>query len=116
MIRFAPGPRYAHHAHAAHAAHTTTRSRARDTCTRSIVLRDRHRWQCTCRAGRDDDCGAVLDAHMRVRGTARLRVADASAMPEIVGANTNATCIALGEKVADLVAREHEPVRHAQCA
>ena len=61
---------------------------------------------CTCRVGRADDRGAVLDEQMRVRGASRLRVADASAMPEIVGANTNATCIALGEKVADLVARE----------
>ena len=60
---------------------------------------------CTCRVGRADDGGAVLDEQMRVRGASRLRVADASAMPEIVGANTNATCIALGEKVADLVAR-----------
>ena len=62
---------------------------------------------CTCRVGRDDDEGAVLDAEMRVRGVSGLRVADASAMPQIVGANTNATCIALGEKVAELVARKH---------
>ena len=60
---------------------------------------------CTCRMGPDGDPSAVLDPLLRVRGgVAGLRVCDASAMPEIVGANTNATCVALGEKGADLVA------------
>ena len=34
-------------------------------------------------------------------------MADASVMPAIVGANTNATCVAIGEKVADMVVKEH---------
>ncbi|CAK0889878.1 unnamed protein product [Prorocentrum cordatum] len=62
---------------------------------------------CTCRAGPAGDPLAVLDASMRVRGVAGLRVADASAMPAHVGCNTQATCTALGEKAADLLIQEH---------
>ena len=61
---------------------------------------------CTCRVGRDDDLGAVLDLRLHVRGVENLRVADASAMPEIIGANTNATCIALGERLASFIVQE----------
>jgi choline dehydrogenase len=51
--------------------------------------------------GPGDD--AVVDAQLRVRGVAGLRVADASVMPVIVTGNTNAACIMIGEKAADLV-------------
>lgn len=61
----------------------------------------------SCRAGPDGDKGAVLDAEFRVRGVEALRVVDASAMPELVGANTNATCVALGERAAELLVKEH---------
>jgi choline dehydrogenase len=46
---------------------------------------------------------AVVDAELRVHGIAGLRVADASIMPTIVSGNTNAACIMIGEKCADLV-------------
>jgi choline dehydrogenase len=46
---------------------------------------------------------AVCDAQLRVRGLQGLRIADASVMPTIVGGNTNAACIMIGEKAADLI-------------
>ncbi|MGJ4948452.1 GMC family oxidoreductase [Bradyrhizobium sp. HKCCYLS20291] len=55
----------------------------------------------TCRMGSDDD--AVLDPALRVRGVERLRVIDASVMPQITSANTNATSLMIGERGAALV-------------
>lgn len=55
----------------------------------------------TCRMGNDD--GAVVSPTLEVNGTRHLRVIDASIMPEIVSANTNATAIMIGEKGASLV-------------
>jgi choline dehydrogenase len=53
--------------------------------------------------GPDSDKEAVVDQYCRVRGVAGLRVVDASVMPNIVRANTNLTCIMIGERVADLM-------------
>jgi choline dehydrogenase-like flavoprotein len=55
----------------------------------------------TCRIG------SVVDADLRVNGVERLRVADASVMPNIVSGNTNAAAIMIGEKAAELIARDH---------
>ena len=51
----------------------------------------------TCRIG------SVVDAELRVQGVAKLRVADASVMPDIISGNTNAATIMIGEKAADLI-------------
>jgi choline dehydrogenase len=57
----------------------------------------------TARMGPDDDVGAVVDQYCRVRGVEGLRVVDASVMPNIPRANTNLTCIMIGERVAVLM-------------
>ena len=63
----------------------------------------------TCRMGHDDL--AVVDDMLRVHGIAGLRVVDASIMPTIVGGNTSAPAIMIGEMGADLVlADDGEPV------
>jgi choline dehydrogenase len=54
----------------------------------------------TARMGPDGDRHAVVDQHCRVRGVEGLQVADASVMPTIVRANTNLTCLMIGERVA----------------
>ncbi len=55
----------------------------------------------TCKMGHDQR--AVVNDRLQVHGIEGLRVADASIMPFIVNANTNAPCIMIGEKVADLI-------------
>ena len=49
----------------------------------------------TCKMGADDM--AVVDYQLRVRGVPRLRVADASIMPQVTSGNTNAPSIMIGE-------------------
>ena len=56
--------------------------------------------------GPASDPQAVVDSECRVRGVADLRVVDASIMPTIPRANTNLTCIMIGERVAGFMARE----------
>jgi len=49
------------------------------------------------------DAMAVVDDQLRVHGIGGLRVADGAVMPTMVSGNTNAACIMIGEKCADLV-------------
>ena len=55
----------------------------------------------TCRIG------SVVDPRLRVMGVERLRVADASVMPNVVSGNTNAASIMIGEKAAEMLAADH---------
>jgi len=55
----------------------------------------------SCKMG--SDAMAVVDDQLRVHGIQGLRVADASIMPTLLGGNTNAPAIMIGEKCADLL-------------
>jgi choline dehydrogenase len=59
----------------------------------------------TCKMGPPGDVTAVVDDRLRVHGTEGLRVADASIMPSIVGGNTNAPAMMIGERCADFILR-----------
>jgi choline dehydrogenase-like flavoprotein len=57
----------------------------------------------TCRIGAEHDRLAVLTPDLKVKGVEGLRVLDASMMPSIIGANTNATVMAVAWKGVDLI-------------
>ena len=71
-----------------------------DTWLRKTVITAHH--PCgTCPMGTTPD--TVLDPQMRVRGVEQLRVVDASAMPDLVGAHINACVLMMAEKASDMI-------------
>ncbi|WP_419914525.1 GMC family oxidoreductase [Hoeflea sp.] len=59
----------------------------------------------TCRMGSDPE--AVVDPRLRFNGIGRLRIADASIMPNVISSNTNAAAIMIGEKAADMIRHDN---------
>lgn len=57
----------------------------------------------TCKMGVESDPQAVVDPECRVRGVDGLRVIDAAVMPDLVGANINATVIMIAERMSDVL-------------
>ena len=62
----------------------------------------------TCRMGPEGK-NSVVDHRLRVHATRNLRVVDASVMPKMVGANTNAACVMIGEKGASMILEDLIP-------
>ena len=62
-----------------------------------------HHVSCTARMGPSSDPMAVVDQYGKVYGAERLRVVDASIMPECVRANINVTALMIGERIADFI-------------
>src|SRR5262249_40429757 len=63
----------------------------------------------TCAMGTGPE--AVVDAELRVRGIQGLRIADASVMPTVPSAGTNASSVMIGEYASRLVATGHQGFR-----
>jgi choline dehydrogenase len=80
-------------------AAVTTRDELREFARRTVGTY--HHQAGTCRMGVDPL--AVVDPELRVHGVAALRVADASIMPAVPSANTNAPSIMIGERASDLL-------------
>jgi choline dehydrogenase len=57
----------------------------------------------TCKMGPASDPLAVVDQYGKVHGLERLRVVDASIMPDCIRANTNVTTMMIGEHIADFI-------------
>jgi choline dehydrogenase-like flavoprotein len=61
----------------------------------------------TCRMGPAGD--NVVDHELKVHGLDAIRVADASIYPRLVGANTNASVVAIAEKASDMILGKAAP-------
>ncbi|XP_055296036.1 glucose dehydrogenase [FAD, quinone]-like [Sitodiplosis mosellana] len=61
----------------------------------------------TSKMGNSTDPNAVVDPRLRVRGITGLRQIDGGIMPDTVSGNTNAACIMIGEKGADLIKEDY---------
>jgi choline dehydrogenase len=60
-----------------------------------------HHPTCTAKMGRDDL--SVVDAELRVYGVKNLRIADGSIMPSVTTGNTQAPCVIIGERMAEIL-------------
>lgn len=72
------------------------------------IVGTQHHSSGTCKMGPDKDPLAVVNQAGLVHGVDNLRIADASIMPDVVRANTNATVIMMAEKIADEIQSFHK--------
>jgi choline dehydrogenase len=60
---------------------------------------------CTAKMGRDSM--SVVNGRLQVYGIDRLRIADASIMPNVPSGNTMAPCVVIGERAAEIIKKAH---------
>jgi choline dehydrogenase-like flavoprotein len=71
-----------------------------DAWIRKVAITANHP-SATCAMGNSPD--TVLDPQLRVRGVEKLRVVDASAMPDLVSAHINACVLMMADKASDMI-------------
>jgi choline dehydrogenase len=64
-------------------------------------------WHQACTAKMGRDAMSVVDSRLQVYGIDRLRIADASIMPNLPSGNTMAPCVVIGERAADMITCDH---------
>jgi choline dehydrogenase len=64
-------------------------------------------WHQTCTARMGRDPLSVVDGHLSVYGVTNLRVADGSIMPRVTTGNTQAPCVIIGERAAEVLRTEY---------
>jgi choline dehydrogenase len=64
-------------------------------------------WHQTCTAKMGQDAKSVVDATLKVYGIERLRIADGSIMPRVTTGNTQAPCVIIGERAAEILKAQH---------
>jgi choline dehydrogenase len=64
-------------------------------------------WHETCTAKMGRDAMSVVDGHLNVYGVSHLRVSDGSIMPRVTTGNTQAPCVIVGERAAEILRTEH---------
>ncbi|XP_052133087.1 glucose dehydrogenase [FAD, quinone]-like, partial [Frankliniella occidentalis] len=81
----------------------TFRSDAYYECLLRHITTTLHHQSGTCKMGPATDPDAVVDPELRVHGVRNLRVVDASIIPRLPRAHTNAVAYMIGEKAAELI-------------
>ena len=63
----------------------------------------------TCKMGTDPM--SVVDPKLKLIGVEKLRIIDASIMPRVIGGNTNAPSIMIGERGADFILKQYGQIK-----
>jgi choline dehydrogenase len=64
-------------------------------------------WHQTCTAKMGRDPMSVVDGNLKVYGVNGLRVADGSILPRVTTGNTEAPCVIIGERAAEILRTEY---------
>jgi choline dehydrogenase len=71
-------------------------------------------WHQSCTAKMGRDAMSVVDGKLNVYGIEKLRIADASIMPNVTSGNTMAPCVVIGERAAEIVKARHRLERRSR--